>query len=149
MTRGELRDAIVGLLPHEKTGGWLDGDWRSDAAHEKAQTYLLCPEHGHRAVRLLRHLRGDTEDIHWTPCWAGDDAVRHCAVCGVELDLGGLTDYAVDDVLSPDHSPSGEELLQAADSMVDGDSRWARWVEAAEALLGRSRNDPLKVSERT
>lgn len=48
MTRGELRDAIVGLLPHEKTGGWLDGDWRSDAAHEKAQTYLLESERLYR-----------------------------------------------------------------------------------------------------
>lgn len=138
MSREELRDAIAGLLPHGETGGWLDGDWRSDDAHDKAQDYLLCPEHGHRAVRLLRHLRGDADDaddIHWTPCWAGDDAVRCCAVCGVELDLGGLTDYGVDDVLDPDCYPTAEELRQAADAMTDGDPRWVRWVEAAEALL--------------
>ena len=123
------------------TGCWLDGDWPSgDSAHDRAQTWELCMDHGRRAARLLRRLRGE-DSIHATACWAGDDSVRTCAICGVALDTGGLTDYGVRDILEPDEGdqfvPDIAELAACASALLYDDPRWPKLL----ALIAEARKE--------
>lgn len=124
-------------------GFWLDGDWPSEgSAYERAQTFELCEEHADRAVRLLRHLRRDEgyhPTISATACWAGDDRVRMCAICGVPLATGGLSEYGIRELLAPEDErfkPDPPELLACGDSMVADHELWPAWEALVRELPG-------------
>lgn len=152
MTRDEaldwLRAHAVELVP----GHWLDtSEWATDSVHDTAQVTLFCGPHGIRAARLLNYLRGwrrgrwasleggRLERVHATGCWAGDDFVEHCAICGVPLDTGGVTrsgiDQYLDEVEDGHASADATYLLACAESLaVDDEERWARVIALTAAL---------------
>lgn len=128
-------------------GYWLDStDWPSGAWRHGV--FLLCETHARRGARLLRHLRAvagvrppygsfGREAVSATQCWAGDDSVEVCDICGVPLDTGGLSDYGVRELfdgLSPhDAGPSVDELLAMHRAMPR--ERLPQWLALVTALV--------------
>lgn len=104
-----------------KRGYYVDGPDGEPNPHE---TY--CRRHADEAAK--KHA-----GAYVGACWAGSDLVERCAVCEVELDTGGLTDYGVDSALGlTEEDPKAVfctpgELEFSACALPNGDPRWALW----------------------